>query len=114
MYGQYGLGRCYEYVNGAEKNPMESGKWYRKAADQGHPNAQLRLGDVFYQGKYYKDAVTWYQKAAKQDLAAAQYQLGLCYECGNGVMKSKLTAKKWYKRAADQGHEKAKAKLKEM
>ena len=44
----------------------------------------------------------------------AQLELGLCYYEGNGVEKSYDDAVKWYRRAAEQGHEGAKAALRRL
>lgn len=113
-YGQFNLGLCYENGNGVEKNLAEAMKWYRKAAEQDHRAAQCNLGCLYDKAEKYKDAVYWFEKSAKQNYARAQYRLGMCYEYGDGVMKSKLAAKKWYKKAAEQGFSLAKTKLKEM
>ena len=47
------------------------------------------------------------KKAAEQGVAKAQYNLALCYAKGNGVAKDKAEAVKWFRKAAEQGHEKA-------
>ena len=113
-HGQHGLGLCYEYGRGTEKNLAKAVIWYGRAARQNYANAQYHLGNLYYTAEKYKDAVSWLEKAAKQDIASAQLQLGMCYEHGKGVMKSKLAAKKWYKRAAEQGNGIAKMKLSRM
>ena len=90
-------------------------KWYRKAAEHGHAEAQGRLGSCYYSGdgvaKNLVEAVKWYRKAAEQGDAVAQYLLGLCYQYGDGIAKDETEATKWYSKAAEQGFIKAKAKL---
>ena len=58
-------------------------KWYRKAAEQGHADAQNNLGLCYQYGKGvakdYAEAVKWYRKAAEQGHARAQCNLGYCY-----------------------------------
>ena len=54
------------------------------------------------------------RKAAEQGYAQAQFDLGHCYFYGWGVAEDKAEAVKWYRKAAEQGHEKAKAALKEL
>lgn len=41
---QYAVGECYEKGDGVKKNKDEAQKWYEKAADQGHLQAQEKLG----------------------------------------------------------------------
>ncbi|WP_052046260.1 tetratricopeptide repeat protein [Candidatus Paracaedibacter symbiosus] len=51
------------------KDDTEAVKWYRKAADQGHAEAQFSLGYCYNNGegvtKDYTEAVKWYCKAAE-------------------------------------------------
>ena len=57
--------------------------WYTKAADKGNTEAQLELGNRYFEGRgveqKYSTAAKWYRKAAEQGIARAQYQLGLMY-----------------------------------
>ena len=66
-------------------------KWYRKAAEQGHTEAQFNLGVCYASGrgvtKNEAEAVKWYRKSADQGFANAQYNLGVCHEYGTGVPK---------------------------
>ncbi len=77
-------------------------------AQAGDVNAQVKLGNCYYDGKgipqNYEKAVEWYTKAAKQGNAKAQCNLGYCYELGNGVLQSAEKAVEWYIKAAEQGH----------
>ena len=61
-----------DYVTAAE--------WYRKAAKQGHVEAQFFLGFMYKKGKGvpqdYALAAEWYRKAAEQGYAKAQSKLG--------------------------------------
>ena len=45
------------------------------------------------------------------DDAGIQYEIGLCYLNGDGTEKDTAEAEKWLTRAANQGHEQAKALL---
>ena len=40
-----------------------------------------------------------------------QYQIGLCYQTGEGTEQSGAEAEKWFRRAAEQGHQGAQALL---
>ena len=72
----------YHGINGKPKNEAEAVKWYRKAAEQGHADAQTYLGYCYKSGqgvpKDYSEAVKWYRKAAEQGNASAQNNLGYC------------------------------------
>lgn len=101
----------------------ESGsfKWYRKAAEQGHPQAQYELGYYYsvgwplvFMSKNMTEAVNWWRKAAERGHAKAQYELGRCYSNGNGVEKDMTEAVKWYQKAAEQGHKGAKKALQKL
>ncbi len=115
---QFALGDCYYYGNGVEINHSEAAKWYRKAAEQGEINAQLKLGDMYatlYEAgkgvvRDYGESIKWYRKAADQYRKAAelgddraQCNLGLMYLNGEGVPQDYAEAAKWYRKAADQG-----------
>ena len=101
-------GDFYFGRNGVSKDYAEAAKWYRKAAEQGHLDAQTNLGFCYANGKgVAKDeieAVKWYRKAAEQGHSVAQYNLGNSYYFGRGVAKDINEAVKWYQKAAEQGH----------
>jgi len=90
-----------------DKNYVEAAKWYKKAAEQGHADAQLSLGDAYSNGKGVpedkEEAVKWYRKAADQGHEFAQFFLGSAYDDGEGVPVDKKEAAKWYKKSAIQG-----------
>jgi hypothetical protein len=87
----------------------------RRAAEQGHAEAQSQLGWCYYSGQGvpqdYVEAVKWYRKAAEQGDANAQRSLGSCYENGQGVPKWCAEAVNWYRKAADQGDQSAQFSL---
>ena len=53
-------------------------------------------------------------KAAEQGNAGAQANLGIMYARGEGVPKNDTEAAKWYRKAAEQGHESAKSWLEDL
>ena len=139
---QFKLGECYASGNGVEASASEAVKWYRKAAEQGHAEAQYNLGE-WYDGllvinsKFCEDedvgeALKWYHKAAEQGhheakmrlkyhdvLAAeqgdaeAQYRVGCIFLESQSFDLNDMAAD-YFRKAAEQGHEKAKKKLKEL
>ena len=94
--------------NGVSKDYTEAVKWYRKAAEQGHSNAQNYLGDCYFYGqgvaKDYTEAVKWYRKAAEQGHSNAQNYLGDCYFYGQGVAKDYKLAMEWFQKSAAQNN----------
>ncbi|MDA9260795.1 sel1 repeat family protein, partial [Puniceicoccaceae bacterium] len=98
---------------GVPQDDVEAAKWYRKAAEQGHVEAQYNLGymyDFGYGGVPEDDteAVKWYRKAAEQGYAQAQYNLGMAYYYGHGVPEDYVESYMWLNLAAAQGDENAK------
>ena len=95
-----GLSRMYYGGKGVPQDYTEARKWYRKAADQGHADAQLRLGLMYDNGKGvpqdYTEARKWYRKAADQGDAMAQFQLGVMYDKGKGVPQDFDAAARYY------------------
>ncbi len=77
-------------------DPTEAVRWFRKAADQGDPDGQYRLGSAYASGVGVREdkseAAKWYLKAAEQGLTIAQYMLGHAYETGEGVPKDEIEA----------------------
>ena len=53
------------------RNMNKAFKWWKKAAEQGHPVAQYNLGLMYEHGtvvtKNTKKALEWYEKSAAQD-----------------------------------------------
>lgn len=90
-------------------------EWYKKAAEQGHVNAQDKLGYCYYKGikgvPVYYLAVKWWKKAAEQGNQYAQNSLAICYAKGKGVIKDDEKAVKWWQKAAEQGNTAARKNL---
>lgn len=91
-----------------------AGKWFgkaapelHKAAEQGDPDAQNKIGKLYYYGhgvqKDHSEAAKWLRKAAEQNNPEAQYTLGYMYSSGEGVPRDWQEAIKWYQKAYEQG-----------
>lgn len=89
------------------KDPERAASLYRKTAEKGHPLAQFRLGNCYYNGigvtKDDKRAFRWSLAAAEQGNAEAQNYVGLSYTVGRGVAKNWVEAARWCLKAAEQG-----------
>lgn len=68
---------------GVAQDFAEAVKWYRKAADQNNPDAQIRLATCYNAGlgvaQDFAEGTKWYRKAAEENCAEAQlYLAGRC------------------------------------
>lgn len=115
---QNNLGVFYEYGRGGlPKDEKMAVALYLKAAENGYALAMANLGVAYAMGRGLpKDdtiAVTWFQKAADKGNAKGQFWLGNMYAEGRGgLSKDPDQAKGFYQKAASQGFEPAKRKLK--
>jgi thiol-disulfide isomerase/thioredoxin len=80
----------------------------RRAAEQGDPEAQSQLGDLYQRGNGVPEddaeAVAWFRRAAGQGYADAQFRLGFVYSNGEGVSPDEVESLGWFRRAAEQGY----------
>ena len=79
----------YAQGRGVPQNLAKALKWYRRAADQGHPEAQHNLALMYATGtglaQDLAQARTWLRKAADQGLILAQVRLAATYQHGYGT-----------------------------
>ena len=61
-----------------------------------------------------KKAFDYFLRAAELDYGLAQYFVGVCYENGNGVNQNIFGAKRWYKKAANNGDKEAEKALERL
>ena len=59
---QYEIGREF-----AQKDLSKAEDWFKKAAEQNHPNSQYELGRLYYNAGKYLEAVQQFEKADKAD-----------------------------------------------
>lgn len=114
---QFDLGKAYELAQGSGGAPRDFDHalpWYLKAAEQGHAEAQSRLGAYYDATQKPAEALRWLEKAAAQGHARATYKLASMYEMGEGVRKDSAKALVLYERAANLGHVRATNKLASM
>ena len=92
-------------------NDEKAAEWYRRAALQGDPEGEYRLGICYARGlgvpKNEFIAFTWFSKSAKDGNASAQYELGECYRLAEGVGTDLPKAYLWYNLAAASGNDDA-------
>jgi TPR repeat protein len=107
----------YANGQGVAKDVKQGLIWHRKAADQGHAEAQYKLGENYSYGSGISldradaEAARWYRRAADQGHVDAQYKLGEIHVYGRGVPRDHAEAASWYHKAADHGHGGAQSRL---
>lgn len=113
---QYLVGGLYLIGKGVPQDPNEARKWLARAAQNGHAEAAMALGDMaargFFAGKPDPaQALVWYRRAAEQGVAAAQNNLGIAMAAGKGTSRDLKGALHWLERAARQGNAEAQFNL---
>lgn len=76
----------------------------RKAADAGHPKAQVLLAELLDRAEIDEEAAGYYRKAAEQGDADGMFGYGVMLAAGEGVKKDLLGARRWINKAAELGH----------
>lgn len=88
---------------------------YLRAAELGHPDAMLALGQLYQSGRgVARDdaaAAGWYRRSAEAGSTVGQYNLALLLAAGSGVPQDLGSAIAWYERAAQGGFAKAQFNL---
>jgi TPR repeat protein len=102
---QANIGFCYEKGKGVRENKPNAFKWYRKAAEAEHAEAQYQVGKMYDEGEGVKEnkseAFKWYQKAAEKGKTLAQYRIAQMYDEGEGTKENRDEAKIWYKKVVE-------------
>lgn len=117
---QISIACMYESGEGVQKDLAKAVKWYRLAAEQGHPVAQNNLA-VALLDTDPKEAIQWLFAAAENNFPFAQSMLGDIY-CGFynlplnilDSMNNISEAVKWYQKAGKGGFYSAYHQLAEM
>lgn len=122
------IAECYEYGAGALQNFVSAAEWYKRAADKGHLESIVRLGDIYMVGRVvpsrsgdgaeapqsrllpkgtsvrqdFSEAFRWNKLAASKGAAAAQAMLGYQYAAALGTERNYAEALKAFSEAAAQ------------
>ena len=103
------LARAYACLEGkgVPQDKAEAARWFRKAAGQGHGEAQYRLAMLLLSGDGVRrdtaEATRLFRKAAEQGHAKAQFELAVRLFKGDDVPQDKAQAAEWYRKSAGQG-----------
>ncbi|RWP30223.1 tetratricopeptide repeat protein [Mesorhizobium sp.] len=90
-----------------QPNDRKAADLYLRAALQGYPPAQWKLGSILYEGRGVAvdkaEAAKWFEKAAAQSEASAMTALADMLAAGDGIQADKGRAFTLYRRAAGKG-----------
>jgi len=107
---QYRLGLLYGRGKGVLGNLGDAIVWYRRAAEQGHAEAQHQLSLAYLHGGHaHYEVGRWYDAAAEIDKNAADNNLELMFPNGISVPQDHPEALRWSIAAAAQGLAEAQA-----
>lgn len=109
LAGDYLVGR------GVQKDPIQAAYWYRKAADQGDPEAQNQLGYLYTWGigvaRDPAEAFRWFARAAGYGCQSAKLNLAVLYFRGAGTPRDVPLAVDLLNQLAEKGNARAAAYL---
>ncbi len=100
---QFNMGQAYKFGRGVPADLAQAEEWYRKAALQGHPQAEENYGLALFENGKRLQAVEWLEKAAARGAPRAQYVLGTMLFNGDAVTKDWVRAYALIARASAQG-----------
>ncbi|MDR7306767.1 tetratricopeptide repeat protein [Rhodoferax saidenbachensis] len=103
---QFHLGIMHMEGQSVPPSDKEAALWFKRAADQGHTNAQFNLAQILNDSRppSYTEALRWFSEAAKGGHAVAAYNTGLFYYKGKGTQKDAKKAADYYQLAIDRGY----------
>jgi cell division septation protein DedD len=111
---QFNLGQAYKLGRGVPQNLAQAEKWYKKAADQGHLQANDNYGLVLFQANRRSEALPYLQASSERGEPRAQYVLGTGYFNGDFVEKDWIKAYALMTRASAQQLPQATTNLAQM
>ncbi len=89
---QFNLGQAYKLGRGVPEDLALAEEWYRKAALQGHYQAQDAYGLTLFQNNKRTEAVEWLERSAARGEPRAQLVLGTMLFNGDSVKKDWVRA----------------------
>ncbi len=89
---QFNLGQAYKLGRGVPTDLGLAEEWYRKAAVQGHRQAEDNYGLALFQNNKRSEAVKWLEKSVARGEPRAQFVLGTMLFNGDVVQKNWVRA----------------------
>ncbi|MHA4836330.1 SPOR domain-containing protein [Sphingopyxis sp. MSC1_008] len=111
---QFNLGQAYKLGRGVPADLVQAEAWYRRAAKQGHLQAEDNLGLVLFTANRRAEAMPFIINSAARGEPRAQYVLGTAHFNGDLAPKDWPRAYALTKRASDAGLGIASARLAQL
>lgn len=111
---QYNLGQAYKLGRGVPADPGLAESWYRKAAEQGHRQAQNAYGLTLFQNGDRRSALPYLEASAGHGFPQAQYVYATMLFNGDMVEKDWVRAYALMTRASAGGVTAASASLEQL
>lgn len=108
---QFNLGQAYKLGRGVPTDLNQAEAWYRRAAKQGHLQAEDNLGLILFTANRRDEAMPFIAKSAARGEPRAQYVLGTAHFNGDLAERDWARAYALTKRASDAGLSIASARL---
>ncbi len=108
---QFNLGQAYKLGRGVPADLAQAEGWYRRAAKQGHLQAEDNLGLVLFTANRREEAMPFIVRSAARGEPRAQYVLGTAHFNGDLAAQDWPRAYALTKRASDAGLGIASARL---
>jgi hypothetical protein len=109
--GMNNFGRCLEYGQGTEADPIRAAKYYRLSAELKNADGANNFGICLEKGIGVSVnidlAAEYYRQSADDGHSDGCNNFGFCLEHGRGVKQDIALATLYYKRASDLGHPEA-------
>jgi cell division septation protein DedD len=111
---QFNLGQAYKLGRGVPTDLTQAEAWYRRAAKQGHLQAEDNLGLVLFTANRRQEAMPFIIHSAARGEPRAQYVLGTAHFNGDLAAEDWPRAYALTKRASDAGLDIASARLAQL
>lgn len=111
---QFNLGQAYKLGRGVPTDLVQAEAWYRRAAKQGHLQAEDNLGLVLFTANRREEAMPFVLNSARRGEPRAQYVLGTAHFNGDLAPQDWPRAYALTKRASDAGLSIASARLAQL
>lgn len=111
---QFNLGQAYKLGRGVPADLGQAEVWYRRAAKQGHLQAEDNLGLILFTANKRDEAMPFINASAARGEPRAQYVLGTAMFNGDLAAKDWPRAYALTKRASDAGLDIASARLAQL
>lgn len=101
---QFILGKAYLQGKKMPVDASQAGAWLKRAADNGHPEANMMHALSMLEAEKYEEAHEYLKKAVDAFPGEANYQLGQMYFKGQGVDASRPKSVELTRKAAESGN----------